>query len=162
MQWIEVDEKVYNYLKSHAEPFIDTPNSVLTRLLFGAENQKKSEAVPKVDISGVPKALEQTLEVIYFIKIHGQNRTTATKTVAEKQKTMPQTVMDKYCRQLNLNANQIDQLLSEADLAEFKNILQNKFTGYEDVIEMYIENILAESTSIPHATVKGIPNINDK
>jgi hypothetical protein len=32
---IEVDERVWNYLKTKAEPFEDTPNSVLNRILFG-------------------------------------------------------------------------------------------------------------------------------
>lgn len=31
---IEIDEDVFNYLKSLAEPFVDTPNTVLRRLLF--------------------------------------------------------------------------------------------------------------------------------
>ncbi len=32
---IEIDEKVWNYLKKNAEPFKDTPNSVLNRIIFG-------------------------------------------------------------------------------------------------------------------------------
>jgi len=31
---IEVDDEVFNYLKTLAEPFVDTPNMVLRRLLF--------------------------------------------------------------------------------------------------------------------------------
>jgi negative regulator of replication initiation len=34
MVTIEIDEEVYNYLKSLGEPFIDTPNSVLRRIIF--------------------------------------------------------------------------------------------------------------------------------
>ena len=30
---VRVDEEVYEQLKAHAEPFVDTPNSVLRRLL---------------------------------------------------------------------------------------------------------------------------------
>lgn len=30
---IELDDDVFDYLKSHAEPFVDTPNTVLRRLL---------------------------------------------------------------------------------------------------------------------------------
>ena len=33
MYQIEVDKEVYNFLKQHAEPFKDTPNSVLRRFL---------------------------------------------------------------------------------------------------------------------------------
>ena len=35
MHTIEVDDDVLNALKRKAEPFVDTPNSVLRRLLFG-------------------------------------------------------------------------------------------------------------------------------
>ena len=31
---IEIDEEIFDYLKKHAEPFIDTPNTVLRRLIF--------------------------------------------------------------------------------------------------------------------------------
>jgi len=31
---IEIDEDIFNHLKSLAEPFVDTPNTVLRRLLF--------------------------------------------------------------------------------------------------------------------------------
>lgn len=31
---IEIDDEVLKYLKDHAEPFVDTPNSVLRKLLF--------------------------------------------------------------------------------------------------------------------------------
>ncbi len=34
MVTIEIDDEVYNYLKSMGEPFIDTPNSVLRRIIF--------------------------------------------------------------------------------------------------------------------------------
>lgn len=43
---IEVDEKVWNYLKKNAEPFKDTPNSVLNRLIFGAGNKPASTIIP--------------------------------------------------------------------------------------------------------------------
>jgi hypothetical protein len=46
---IEVDEKVWNYLKKNAEPFKDTPNSVLNRIIFG----KGSPPVSKIS---APKA----------------------------------------------------------------------------------------------------------
>ena len=38
---IEIDDEVFNYLKSLAEPFVDTPNTVLRRLLF--RNDKPQE-----------------------------------------------------------------------------------------------------------------------
>ncbi len=38
---IEIDGKVWRYLQKHAEPFIDTPNSVLNRLLLGTSNDTR-------------------------------------------------------------------------------------------------------------------------
>jgi hypothetical protein len=35
---IEIDERVWNYLKSKAIPFEDTPNSVLNRIFFSEGN----------------------------------------------------------------------------------------------------------------------------
>lgn len=50
---IEVDEKVWNYLKKNAEPFKDTPNSVLNRIIF----EKGSTPVSK--ISAPPRPYEK-------------------------------------------------------------------------------------------------------
>ena len=41
MHPIEIDERVWHYLQQNAEPFVDTPNSVLSRLLFGTEENKE-------------------------------------------------------------------------------------------------------------------------
>jgi len=43
---IEVDEKVWNYLKKNAEPFKDTPNSVLNRIIFGSTAKPAPKTVP--------------------------------------------------------------------------------------------------------------------
>ena len=56
---VSVDEEVYEFLKSQAEPFVDTPNSVLRRLLglgpsAAAEGQ---EAQPAASTDG-PQASE--------------------------------------------------------------------------------------------------------
>jgi hypothetical protein len=42
---IEIDEEVFNYLKSLAEPFVDTPNTVIRRLIF---HKDKPLDTPKV------------------------------------------------------------------------------------------------------------------
>jgi hypothetical protein len=39
---IEIDDEVFNYLKSLAEPFIDTPNTVLRRLLFHKDKPQEA------------------------------------------------------------------------------------------------------------------------
>jgi len=78
---IDIDEKTWNYLKSNAEPFEDTPNSVLSRLLFKTgipvKLEKKFEAMI-TGIPGVPKkipqALSQVLEVIFEMKMAGRSR----------------------------------------------------------------------------------------
>ena len=45
MHLIEIDEKIWSHLQKNAEPFVDTPNSVLNRLLFG-EVEKKRKTQP--------------------------------------------------------------------------------------------------------------------
>lgn len=44
---IEIDEEVFNYLKTLAEPFVDTPNTVLRRLFFHKDKPQKAEGVSK-------------------------------------------------------------------------------------------------------------------
>lgn len=55
---IEVDEKVWNYLKKNAEPFKDTPNSVLNRIIFESRN------TPVSKISQAPEPREKQLTEI--------------------------------------------------------------------------------------------------
>ena len=43
---IRIDEDVWNYLKKKAEPFEDTPNSVLRRLLRLEEKSRKARRIP--------------------------------------------------------------------------------------------------------------------
>ena len=143
---IEIDERVWNYLKSKAIPFEDTPNSVLNRIFFGegnfaifpASDISKKGLTPKLP-DGTPKALAQILEVLYEIKKLGLTRTQATSMVAQRRRTSPQTIIDKYCRQLNKKAYEIDRLLQEKDLREFKLLLENKFTNHRDVINSFFE-----------------------
>jgi len=145
---IEVDDKVWNYLKSQAEPFEDTPNSVLNRILFGTVTQdsftkKLSESegsevnLPK----WAPKALSQILEVIYEVRKFNRSRNEATNIVARRRGTAPQTVIDKYCRQLSKRAYEIDELLQEQDLEGFKSLLLTRFGRYQDIITSVFEDL---------------------
>ena len=78
---IEIDERLWSYLQKHAEPFVDTPNTVLNRLLLGTSKEASEptsvSANPSVSIKGIPKSLSQILEVIYEMEINGHSRLVA-------------------------------------------------------------------------------------
>ena len=146
MHTIEIDENLWSYLQKHAEPFVDTPNSVLNRILFDTSiapsPTSREPKIPAVSIQGIPKSLAQILEVVYEMEINGYSRTEATKRVAHKRGTSPQTITDKYCRQIGKKAHEIDQLLSEPGYEGFKKILESKFGAYQQVIESYFETLM--------------------
>ncbi len=87
---IEVDERIWHHLQHHAEPFVDTPNSVLNRLLFSAQEPANDipavMSIPTVNIQGLPKSLAQILEVVYEMEVNGYSRTQATNRVAKKKR----------------------------------------------------------------------------
>ncbi len=147
MHWIEIDDRIWQYLQKHAEPFVDTPNSVLYRLLFGDDKGKKNDTSPPISIRGLPKSLTQIFEVLYEMERHGYSRVKATNIVAQKRGTVPQTIMDKYCKQLNLKAHEVDLLLAEPDYSKFKKILKNKFPIYSDVTDAFFESLVIEDYS---------------
>ena len=68
MHTIEIDENLWSYLQKHAEPFVDTPNSVLKPILFDTSNDPSPTnhelKIPAVSIQGIPKSLAQILEVV--------------------------------------------------------------------------------------------------
>jgi negative regulator of replication initiation len=146
MHTIEIDENIWSYLQKHAEPFVDTPNSVLNRILFDTSSApsptNRELKIPAVSIQGIPKSLAQILEVVYEMNINGYSRTEATKRVAHKRGTSHQTITDKYCRQIGKKAHEIDQLLSEPGYEGFKKILESKFGAYQQVIESYFETLM--------------------
>ncbi len=145
---ITVDEDVWSSLKKHAEPLEDTPNTVLRRILLKdkgstADTNKsltKKEEFPTFT-AGVPKALAQILEVIYLVKKEGLTRTDATNKVADKRGTAFQTVIDKYCRQLNKRAFEIDNLLQDGKLDEFRLLLERKFINHKDDIRAFFNSL---------------------
>ena len=146
MYQIEVDQEVYNFLKNHAEPFKDTPNSVLRRLLLvksdGAaiRNSDVREVIPKFPES-VPSALAQILEMIILVKKEGLSRIEATHTVADLRGITTQAVIDKYTRQLGKKAREIDELLMNSNLKELKTLLIEQFPYHNRVIETIFEEI---------------------
>ena len=148
MHAIDIDQEVLDYLKSQAEPFTDTPNDVLRRLLFGKTSSEKlaqfkpreaaNHNLPPVP-AGTPKALEHILQVVYMTHFSGVPRSKATKDVAKMHGGIaPQTVLDKYCRQLNLKASEFDRLVAEPGLSGLKDILYAKFNGHREVIDNYL------------------------
>ena len=148
MHMIDIDQEVFDYLKSQAEPFTDTPNDVLRRLLFGkTSSEKLAQFKPRVVANnnlppvpaGTPKALEHILQVVYMTCFSGVSRSKATKDVAKMHGGIaPQTVLDKYCRQLNLKASEFDRLVAEPGLSGLKEILYAKFNGHREVIDNYL------------------------
>ena len=132
MHKIEIDDEVLEILKMNAEPFKDTHNSVLKRLLLKsnslADIPKEQNEIDEFSITenSVPAALQQILEVIYLVIKRGYGRIEATNRVAQKRHLAPQTVLDKYCRQLNKKAYEIDRFL-EGNLPEFQKLLRTNF-----------------------------------
>ncbi len=149
MYSIDIDEKIWHHLQQHAEPFVDTPNSVLNRLLFGigAKNPAIGPlfSIPAVSIEGLPKSLTQILEVVYEMEVNGYTRIQATNRVAKKRGTAPQTITDKYCRQLGKRAHEIDDLLTEPGYERFKNLLIRKFDGHKAIIDMYFDSLMSDA-----------------
>ena len=159
---IEIDERVWHYLQQNAEPFVDTPNSVLSRLLFGTEENKEDPqalfTIPSVDIEGLPKSLSQILEVVYEMEVNGYSRIQATNRVAKKRGTAPQTITDKYCRQLGKRAHEIDELLTEPGYNGFKNLLTSKFSSHRGIIDMYFDSMLSDSDDAEYVTAQNLDN----
>ena len=149
MHLIEIDEKIWSHLQQNAEPFVDTPNSVLNRLLFGEVEKKEEEtalfSIPTVSIQGLPKSLEQILEVVYEIEVNGYSRTQATNRVAKKRDTAPQTITAKYCRQLGKKAHEIDELMAEPGYEGFKDLLTGKYSDHREIIDMYFDSMMSDS-----------------
>jgi hypothetical protein len=154
MYSIEIDENIWHFLQQNAEPFVDTPNSVLNRLLTEDEAKKdglrKGEtislySIPTISIEGLPKSLSQILEVVYEMEVNGYSRIQATNRVAKKRGTAPQTITDKYCRQLGKRAHEIDELLTEPGYERFKDLLTSKFYGHQGIIDMYFDSMMSDA-----------------
>ena len=143
---IEIDEEIYNLLKEKAEPFVDiNPNSVLRRLLLNNSKTSKNDkpnVLPEFPAS-VPHALAETLEMIILVKKEGFNRVEATHKVADIRGISTQAVLDKYCRQLNNRAYEIDELLTTAKLDKFKALLMRKYPYHKAIIEGIFSDISA-------------------
>ncbi len=139
MHKIEIDDEIMDLLKKHAEPFHDTPNSVLRKLLLGSGPISKTSGTATVNDeliindNSVPAALQHILEVFHLILKCGYTRSEATQRVAKRRNLTPQTIIDKYCRQLNKKAYEIDRMLA-TNLPELKSILISRFPMHSSII----------------------------
>lgn len=144
---VEVDEEVFRFVKGHAEPLVDTFNSALRRLLplsrtkvqmspdSGSDDKKTGSHVGLPALPGhIPVALSQILEVVYLVRHGAYTRSMATVRVAKNRNVAPQTILDKYCRQLNLRADEFDRLL-QTDLEALRKRLKSKFSRYSETID---------------------------
>lgn len=155
---IEIDEVIMDFLKNNAEPFSDTPNTVLHRLLLGNPNPSESQHdFRPVFLESVPKALSQVLEMISEVTKQGKSRPEATRVVADRNQTAPQTIIDKYCRQLGKTAQEVDRLLAEPGLGGFKTILTQRFPKHENAISEFFN---ALTHPIPQVNPSVRPDIN--
>ena len=156
---IEVDERIWHHLQRHAEPFVDTPNSVLNRLLFSAQEPSKSTpaalSIPTVSIQGLPKSLAQILEVVYEMEVNGYSRTQATNRVAKKRGTAPPSITDKYCRQLGKKAHEIDELMANPGYSGFKDLLASKYSEHRGLIDMYFDSMMSDSDDADFLALEG-------
>jgi hypothetical protein len=147
---VQVDDDVFQFVKAHAEPLVDDFNSALRRLLplTRAQPRQRTDAiegairvhsgvVPSLP-HGIPIALRHVLEVAHLVRSGTYHRTAATKFVAKQDNVLPQTVIDKYCRQLGLTARQFDHLLEEENLAGLSKLLKAKFPDYNDVVDQFL------------------------
>lgn len=160
MKWytLEVDEIIWNYLQQNAEPLTDTANTVLHRLLFNTSSQtrtkssfgSRTEPLTKPhSASDVPKALTQVIEVVYEVVKMGRSRPDATKVVAKRHGPAPQTILDKYCRQLGMKAHEFDELLMEPELHTLIGILKEKFPRHHDHIDSFFDSMPSQPPGTP-------------
>ena len=149
MKTIEIDDEIYSYLKSKAEPFVnppDTPNAVLRRLLLRepktvreiAPNNTSNSDIQDSFPGGVPVALKHILQVVHLVTTQNCSRSRATHKLANYYKVAPQTIIDKYTRQLGITASEFDRHISSSDRSHLARLLNNKFAGYENLIDQYV------------------------
>jgi hypothetical protein len=146
MHMITVDDKIFKHLQKNAEPFVDTPNSVLYKLLlnerYSPETEKKNG--PALNLKGLPKALSQPLEVLYEIHHNGLSRQEANRLIAKKHGTAPSKIMDKYCKRLSLKARDVDLMFEEPGYEKFMNLLQEKYPEFGTIIDLFFETLFVE------------------
>ncbi len=138
---VEIDDEVFRLAKKEAEPLVDSFNTAIRRLLGldGSAKRKGEQLSTPVHGSGsippgTPRALAQILEVAELVLRNNWTRTDATREVARRRNVTPQTVNDKFGRQIGLTAEQFDRLLGQLELNDLKKVLNDKFPRHREVI----------------------------
>ncbi len=144
---IEVDQEVFAYLDAEANHRLETHNTVLRRKLSfslqvslparrstGASAPPATTGLPDLP-PRTPAALEQILSVVHLVRANGRTRSEATGDVAKRMGVTPQTVNDKYGRQLGLTADRFDVLLDDQSLRELELLLKTRFPGHSETVQ---------------------------
>lgn len=143
MRTVEVDDEVFAIVQREAVPLVDSFNSALRRILGTVVGKGppafEASSVPGGQMCeippGTPQALRQILDVVRLVRSRGHTRREATRQVAAMLGVAPQTVIDKYTRQLGLTAAQFDRLLGAERRDELQMLLRGKFPEHGDTID---------------------------
>ena len=65
--------------------------------------------------------------------------------MAKKKGMAPQTITDKYCRQLGKKAQEIDELMAEPGYTGFKDLLMGKYSVHKEIIDMYFDSLMSDA-----------------
>ena len=82
------------------------------------------------------------------MEVNGYSRTQATNRVAKKGGAAPQTITNKYCRQLGKKAQEIDELMAEPGYKGFKDLLTDKFSDHREIIGMYFDSMMSDANAV--------------
>lgn len=147
MRRVEIDDEVFAFVQKHAEPLVDSFNSALRRVLasgHGSPGARQPEQLATAAAvrgqghqfpPGTPQALGQILEVVQLVRARSDTRRQATKRVAAKLGVAPQTVIDKYTRQLGMTAAQFERLLASESYEELRKLLHAKFPQHTQTVD---------------------------
>ena len=76
--------------------------------------------------------------MVHLMHTSGRTRSDATNYIARKLGVTPQTIIDKYTRQLGLTASQFDRLLDRDQLPQLKSLLKERFRAHGDVVDQLL------------------------
>ena len=162
---VEVDEEVFACLESEARNRIETHNTVLRRRLLADPTPPNPRSGQRISVPGpgtsdralgahpglpdlpfgTPSALQQILWVAHLVRSTDRSRPEATADVARAIVVTPQTVSDKYGRQLGLTADRFDVLLREPSLGQLEQLLGDRFPRHRATIQLSLAALRPEA-----------------